>query len=271
MSYFDGTVYSSNLGMDTGLTVILPQDCMYHRGLNDITAPVPKEGRKRGGKRKTMILLHGIGNNHTAWGHRSMILSYANAYDIDVIMPEGGRSFYMNQKIGLAYESYIFEELPKICHDMFGTSDAREDMILAGLSMGGFGALYGAMKFPHVFGTVAAFSAAGDLNTVYSPEMLAQLPSMKMDLYATFGSEGRISEDYDILALAPKNKEVKDKPRIYMACGTEDFLYKVDIDCRDALIKGGYDVFWEEWPGIHDWIFWDAAMKRMLKHFFNEL
>ena len=53
-------------------------------------------------------------------------------------------------------------------------------------------------------------------------------------------------------------------PKLYIACGSEDFLIEENHEFRDHVKALGFDMIYEEWPGVHDWKFWDRACGRSL-------
>jgi len=68
------------------------------------------------------------------------------------------------------------------------------------------------------------------------------------------------------MLLAEKAANAQRKPKLYIACGTEDFLISENREVCDHVRKLGFDVIYEEWPGIHDWVFWDRACGRSLAY-----
>ncbi len=98
--------------------------------------------------RKVLYLLHGLSDDGSAWQRFSSIETYANAYGLVVIIPSAGRSFYTDQPNGQAYFSYLVEELPQYLADVFNLSPKREDTLIAGNSMGGYGAFKAAFLRP---------------------------------------------------------------------------------------------------------------------------
>ncbi len=50
-----------------------------------------------------------------------------------------------------------------------------------------------------------------------------------------------------------------------MACGTEDSLFDANVAFKDKLLADGFDLTWEEGPGVHDWAFWDAYIEKAIK------
>ena len=138
----NGNVFSKVLDMDTGITIVTPNDL------------------KLDGSYKVVYLLHGLCGNHRNWADYTLLPTYANDYDAIFIMPEVQRSFYMDMKYGLKYFSYITEELPEICKNIFNISSKREDTAIMGASMGGYGALKCALSKPDQYGFCGAFSPA---------------------------------------------------------------------------------------------------------------
>ena len=265
MSFFTGTIYSKAMNMDTCLGVILPQDSRKHRGLEELHA-----GIKTCKTPKTLILLHGLSDNYAVWLSRTSILRYAEDYDISVLLPEVQRSFYQDMKNGPAYFTYLTEELPRLAAEMFNISVAPEDCIIAGLSMGGYGALYAGLSYPERFYGVGCFSSAFDLRVFVENDEFAtrkELQGWDNDRRGIFGEKPLCPETSDLFLLAEKTAKASKKPRIFMTCGTEDFLYKSNIAMRDLLSGKPYDLKYEEWPGIHEWGFWDLSVQKMLDHF----
>ena len=55
-------------------------------------------------------------------------------------------------------------------------------------------------------------------------------------------------------------------PKLYMACGEQDALYAANVRLADKLTALGADIRFEHWTGIHNWEFWDAAVRKALDH-----
>src|SRR5512135_3517772 len=105
---------------------------------------VPSPGEMRGipvARRKVLYLLHGLSDDGSAWQRYTNIETLAAAYGLVVVMPSAGRSFYTDQPNGQKYFTYLTEELPRYLADVFGLEPRREDTLIAGCSMGGYGAV----------------------------------------------------------------------------------------------------------------------------------
>jgi S-formylglutathione hydrolase FrmB len=115
---------------------------------------VPDPGRMQDipvRERKVLYLLHGLSDDASAWQRYTFIETLANAYGLVVVMPSAGRSFYTDQPNGQNYFSYLMEELPQYLADVFNLIPRREDTLIAGISMGGYGAFKAAFFVPGTF------------------------------------------------------------------------------------------------------------------------
>ncbi|UTY40586.1 esterase family protein [Allocoprobacillus halotolerans] len=230
--------------------------------------PVDKESGKRKEKFKTLYLLHGIFGNYTDWVCGTRIQRWAQDHDLAVIMPSGENKFYVDNDNSHEYFSqFIGEELIEVTRAMFPLSHQREDTFIAGLSMGGYGALTNGLKYHQTFGYIAALSSALMIDTFVEAKDGKDVPYMMKRSYLTsvFGDLTKLKgSDKDYKALIEK-LDVKDVPAIYMACGTEDALLTQNRDYRDFLKAHHIPLTYEEGPGGHEWDFWDRYIKRVLE------
>lgn len=237
MAYFDGTVFSDALGMMTSLAVILPED------------------RKAKGGAPVLYLLHGLSDNHSAWVRRTNIDRYAQAAGLAVVMPEVQRSFYADMAYGLNYFTYIAEELPTLCRRMFHIAADREDTYIAGLSMGGYGAMKAALTHPGQYAAAASFSGVMDIR--------ARIPEGDPEFIAI--NNGNPAKGDDLFYLADKAaKHKKACPRLYLCCGESDILREDNRRFHAHLEGLGLPHIYEEWAGDHNWTFWDMAIQKAL-------
>lgn len=247
MAFLTCNFRSNMLDMDTSINVVLPENTE--------------------GKMKTVYLLHGLSDNHSNWVRRTSIERYACERGFAVVMPDAGRSFYTDMKYGPKYYSYIVNELPEICRKFFNLSDRREDNFAAGLSMGGYGAFKIALRNPDKYASAASFSGALDIES----RMKAQ-KEWDRDALLIMGEGADLSESAEnVMYLAQKLEETGGiKPRLYQACGTEDFLYADNIRFKNMMETLSYDYKYEEGPGEHTWAFWDTYVQRALDFFLEK-
>lgn len=217
---------------------------------------------------KTLYLLHGIFGNYTDWVNGTRIQAWAEANDLAVIMPSGENRFYLDdEKSGELYGEFIGKELVEFTRKLFPLSDKREDTFIAGLSMGGYGAIRNGLKYAENFGCVIGLSAALVHDTWKDADNSAPIFTFRRNYYeAIFGEYDQVKgSDKDPKALLLKLKEEgRPVPKMYLCCGTEDGLVTANRDLRDFLNENGVDLTYVEGPGKHDWVFWDTYIKKVL-------
>lgn len=228
---------------------ILGQDVAFNAVLPISDAPA-----------RTLYLLHGLSDDHTNWMRNTSIERYANRYGIAVIMPNAARSFYTDMANGRKYYTFVAQELVETAHKLFHLSDRREDRFIAGLSMGGYGAYRIALKNPD------KFCAAGSLSGALDSNRLMQSDEWARDRQLILGDASDITgTDLDLQFLV--NEIIRTgapKPRLYQACGTEDFLYDINTAFRLFMQDKGFAHVYEEGPGEHTWDFWDTYIQNAI-------
>ena len=133
------------------MTVLLPQRTTTQIGMT---------GRTVDGDPPVLYLLHGLSDDDTIWLRRTSIERYVAPLGLAVVMPQVHRSFYTDEAYGGRYWTFLSEELPALVGSLFRVSSRREDTFVAGLSMGGYGALKWALRQPERFAAAASLSGA---------------------------------------------------------------------------------------------------------------
>jgi S-formylglutathione hydrolase FrmB len=243
--------YSEVLGLSTSMTVLLPQQTSSQIGMS---------GSAPQGDPPVLYLLHGLSDDDTIWLRRTSIERYVAPLGLAVVMPQVGRSFYADEEHGNRYWTFLSEELPRLCHEFFRLSARREDTFVAGLSMGGYGALKWALRDPGRFAAAASLSGALDVAA------RRRHPTAPLDTgvwHTVFGERAVAGSDDDTLALLDKAAGA-DLPALYVACGTEDFLYEDNLTFVAAARERGVPLTVDFSPGAHDWAYWDAKIQDVL-------
>ncbi len=254
MAFLQFSYKSDVLGVSVGVNVILP------------------EGVKRGNVEsyKTLYLLHGLSDDHTAWMRMTSIERYAQERGIAVVMPSVGRNWYTDTTFARPYFTFITDELPRVCRSYFrGMSDKREDNFIAGLSMGGYGAAKAAFTYPERYGGFASLS--GSLDLAYRDRS-----RYAKEFAVIFGTEGGNTDDLkdtanDPFYLATRYSELcaTYPQKIFIWCGTEDGLIDSTREFRDHLISLGIEHKYTESEGNHYWRWWDMHIEKAIDYLFG--
>ena len=246
MAFLTCNAFSESLEMGVTFNVVLPQATRSQIGVNASITP---------GDLPLLYLLHGLSDDHSAWVRYTSIERYAAEAGIAVVMPAVGRSFYANEAQGHRYWDYVSDELPRTVGDFFRVSTRPEDTFVAGLSMGGYGAMRLALTFPDRFAAAATLSGGLDVATVY------EFPERRETLERVYG--GPPGPDADVFALlagaAPTGL-----PPLYVGCGTEDPLLEFSTRFALRAQAAGAGVTTDFRPGGHEWPLWDAMIRDVI-------
>ncbi len=248
MAFIECNFFADSLGFATQVYVILPESANRLIGM---------DGKSQATPPSVLYLLHGLSDDHTIWMRRTSIERYAAKHGIAVVMPNGGRSFYRNVAPFMRYWDFISEELPQKMHHFFRLADDREHTFVAGLSMGGFGALKLALNHPE------RFAAAGVLSGAFGFDWFKPAGA---EYDFSIGSCEKIAGTEDDLPFQAKKcaQSGKALPLIYQACGTEDSFYQINCDYHAMLTDLGFAVDWRPRAGKHTWDFWDKEIEKVL-------
>ncbi len=234
--------------------------------------PVPGQVLEPKRQFKTLYLLHGVLGDHTDWTANTRIQRWAEERDLAVVMPAGENKFYLDcAATGERWGRFIGQELPQKMQRLFGLSPAREDNFLAGLSMGGYGALVNGLRYAERFSHIAGLSSAllldeRLLNGGAGGPCQAEAMLGPAFFSTVFGPSDRLAgsdRDYYTLAraLAGSGQEL---PRIYLCCGQADSLLEPNRRYAGFLREQGFSCDYVEGPGGHEWDFWDRGIRRIL-------
>lgn len=257
MGVFGGDFYSESLDMTTRINVIFPDIS------NDVTPLIY-------GKPKVLYLLHGLSANSGEWLRFSKIEYYAKKYNFIVIMPEVQRSFYSNTDYGANYFQFVAEELPNICNKWFNLCSSKNNTYICGESMGGYGAVKVALRYPEKFEAVGTLSGVLDIQRLIDSIMNGNETIIKIrEIKSIFGATGKVNKESDTIELVKKVAKNENRPRLIQICGLDDFLYNDNLNFKNAAEQAGYGHTYMEWRGDHEWPFWDVAIQKVFQFFCN--
>ncbi len=240
MAFLKWNYYSAALGQSTSLNVLLPE--------------------KREGSFRTLWLLHGLSDDENAWMRHTAAERYAREHNLALVMPRADRSWYTDTACGKRYFTFLTEELfEKMALYFAGYSSKREDNLIIGLSMGGYGALKAALTCPEKYAFCASLSGSLDVTRKNRAYNLAEWRSIfGFDLRDAAELEG---SRHDLFFLA---KEKKPFPYLYLWCGEEDSLLAINRAFDAHLTELGVAHTFESSEGDHSWKWWDLHLESAL-------
>ena len=250
MAHLRCDFFSDVLGLNTSMTVILPQATTTQIGVHATAGAADPP---------VLYLLHGLSDDDTIWMRHTSIERYAAELGLAVVMPQVHRSFYADEAYGMRFWTFLSEELPATVGRFFRLSNRREDTFVAGLSMGGYGALKWALRQPGRFAAAAGLSGVLDVaqRSSHDPAMFRRI----------YGDRPIAGSDDDLLALLDR---AADLPRLYVCCGTEDALYPGNQTFVAACAAKGIEVTTDFGPGAHEWAYWDDRIQDVLGWMFAD-
>lgn len=219
----------------------------------NINALIP-QGR---GGYKTLYLLHGMGGDYETWITKSRLADYADNTNIAVIMISGDNKCFVDNVHGKRYFTFLTGEIIEACTNWFGLSDKRKDRYIAGMSMGGYGAVHAALERPDIYGKVFSYSGLLDIEKRYdNPQGI--------DVNHIFGGRERLSDNgFDICRCLKEDKlktNVENYPKFYLRCGLQDKILEMSRKWSRLAVNAGLDVDYYEAAGSHDFTFWDKCI-----------
>lgn len=241
MAFCELKFFSKALQKATAADIILPE--------SKLEGPFP-----------TLYLLHGLSDDHTMWQRRTSIERYVQDLPLIVVMPDSGRGFYTDAMEGMAWETAIIRDLIGYVDTMFHTKATREGRCVAGLSMGGYGAAKFGLKYPDLF--CSAVSHSGALAFAHRPLPPDPNNPWQTEFSRVVGPDpvGGPNDLYALAAaLAPERR-----PALRIDCGVEDFLLEDNRAFHTYLTQLGYNHEYVEFPGAHNWAYWDLHIQETI-------
>lgn len=257
MAIIQCTFTSMSLHRPVNFTAFLPGDSMF---------PVPGPMKPL----KTLYLLHGYTGGSMDWFKSGEIGELSQMNNLAIIMPEGDNHFYVDDLGRLdMYSQLIGKELVEFTRKVFPLSDKREDTIIGGISMGGFGALINGMRFHDTFGHIVAISPAlvkyDIANSTDEPNPVGATRGFFASVFGDLDKYPESENNPAVLAARLK-AEGAQFPSIYLACGWNDMLVMPARELHGDLLKLGIAHTYVEGPGTHENIFFFPHLRHGLSY-----
>lgn len=246
----DVTFHSAALNRDMQYRVILPVNIAANQKL-----PV-------------LYLLHGGGGGFHDWSNYSDVAGYAER-GLILVMPEGNSSYYTNSADHPQdrYEDYIVHDLIADVEQRFPAAVGREHRAIAGVSMGGFGAVVLALKHPDLFVFAGGLSSALDVpSRPFSIKRVGQY-RQHSSIFGPWGSQSRRASDPFVLV---RSADPAQTPYLFLTCGDQEGLLPTNRRLAAMLQARHFSYEFHTVTGGHDWNQWNrnvpALMKSVLDH-----
>jgi putative tributyrin esterase len=201
-------------------------------------------------------LLHGLSDDHTSWARHTSIERHVAGLPLIVVMPDGGRGFYCDAVDGPAYERHLLDDVIGFVDRTFHTMPERQGRVIGGLSMGGYGAIKLALKYPQLFCSAVSHSAALDV------QRRLERPEVAEEMRRIFGPApgGGPNDPYALAATIDRTL----LPALRLDCGLEDGLLEENRAFHRHLEQLGIPHEYAECPGAHTWEYWDCHIQEAL-------
>jgi S-formylglutathione hydrolase FrmB len=236
MAFATINYFSRSLGKASSFNVVFPDDPNIPRPWS------------------AFYLLHGLSDDHTIWMRRTSIERYVAGLPLVVVMPDGGRGWYTNARQGYRYEDDLVKDLVGLVDHTFPVKAERSGRAIGGLSMGGYGAVKVGLKHHDTFASVNSHSGA--LAFPRQPELSKE---RSPEFGWIFGDDPKGGPE-DPFAIVEKLDHGL-LPALRIDCGTEDFLLDQNREFHKHLQSLHVAHEYEEFPGAHDWAYWDKHVQ----------
>lgn len=216
-----------------------------------------------------LFLLHGLFGHYNNWTDKTKVADYAKQHKLIIITPEGNNGWYTDSATTPAdkYETYFIEELIPDVERRYRTIQNRNGRAIAGLSMGGYGALKFGVKYPDKFFLAGSMSGATGAAS-WTERELQGLQAILRTVVPVFGNNGsstRNSNDLHKLYGGLSPEGIAALPFVYLDCGTEDHLLQSNRTFVDILLARKIPHEYRQLPGRHDWGYWDKQVQELLR------
>lgn len=240
---------SRALGRNLGFHVLLPKPQSL---LTDGDSPM------RVSEKKCLWFFHGVGDDGEAVLLHTDIAALCDELDLVVLLPDLENSFCLDVEDNLRFRTYLTEELIPYTTRIFGLSPRREDHLLGGISMGGYGACCLGLEQAEFFSKVFCLSGALDLRAAarFSRACGIVLPA------PLTAKEPFLRPGWDLLALLDRAADAGGAvPEFLLICSKLDTVYKANVRFAERAAEREITAELRSAPGLHDWQFWRENLR----------
>ena len=244
-----------------------------------IVVAVPDAYRKSRSSYPVLYLLHGGSGSYKDWlsktPDKSIVKNMADQYNLIIVMPDAGPvSYYFDSPRDKSsqYETFITKEVIAAVDNRYRTLKKREGRVIAGLSMGGHGALFLSTRHPDLYCAAGSMSGVMNINTSTwkVPNDFRKLRRERFE--QLLGEPKDTLNPYPGYTLVTMTDDVKKSGlKIIFDCGVDDFLIEPNRDFHHKLLQNGTPHDYIERPGGHTWEYWQNALPYQMIFFVEVL
>ncbi len=235
---------SNILSKEKKLAVILPRDYTEEK------------------RYPVLYLLHSANGSYLTW-HKADAKLYelSRQYELIIVTPDLETSWLVDSPVKpeSQYESYFVKELVPFIDANYSTINSYRGRGIAGMSMGGHGAIVLASKYPDLFGVASSMSGVLDLR-------LLPNTAGKKDVLGEVYQHPEVWNNNSAVYLADKIKTSRRRPRIMFDVGLSDYVYDTNLTYHTTLKRLGIDHIFKVFPGTHDWGYWVTRLPEHLEY-----
>lgn len=244
MSFIQMDFQSQSLLRAVNIKVILPTDGFSGK-------PVQKPF-------KTLYFLPGYSANAFQLITYLSLRKQSELKELAIVLVDGENLFYQDLPTLNTNFSAFIKEVVEVTRETFPLSDKREETFIGGISMGGYGSLYNGIRHSDFFSKVVAFSPAID---PYSIMVEKQLPGFYKEQFSILFKDLETYQSSDTYLYKSWFAKSKQKPELWLCCGTEDILVFDQVDAfTTKLTEANISHTYEKSPGNHDIYYWEQML-----------
>ena len=222
----------------------------------------PDSYKKKKNHFPVVYLLHGYGGWYSNWIIRAPELkNYADEYQTIIVCPDGNTgSWYFNSPVDSTYkyETHVTEEVVSYIDSHYKTIADKNHRAITGLSMGGHGALYLALRHPDIFGTAGSMSGGVDLNESKN----------KFDIVKRIGDTLTHAKEWHDMTVINLIENYTTTPvKIIFDCGNKDIFIRSNRGLHQKMLELNIPHTYIERPGEHNWDYWRNSLPFQLLYF----
>ena len=209
---------------------------------------------------KTIYLLHGMYNDYNDWIRRTKIIDLTKDYKFNAILLNGRNSYYINDQTNQEHYSNYIKEIQEITEKIINTKKGKENNIILGASMGGFGALYNGLKYHENFGKIISLA----------PVIPDEIKETKKDEDYTNVKQyiqNKLNKNYPIKEKILKLEKEDKLPQIHLSTGPNDYLYESNTRFKEFLDENNIPYTYHEYTGQHKWKTWNQEINTIIEKY----